>query len=121
MPLRARGVPALPAALLTFVASGLLHEYNFATHNHVGYVPGHATAFFVAMGGLMLAEGAAVGWVWARCSPRARAVLARVPSPLTALALRLPVLPLFGACFFPSWAASGLYDALGVMLPRCVV
>ena len=118
-PLRRRaGVTALPAALLTFGASGLLHEYNFALHNAAGYVPGHATLFFVAMGLLMLAEAAAVEWTWARCPSRVRAAVQAVPSPLVALALRLAVLPLFAPLFFRSWEASGLYDALREMLPH---
>jgi hypothetical protein len=51
-----RGVPKLPTAVITFFASGLLHEYMYILHNAEAYVPGKVCTFFVVMGLLMLIE-----------------------------------------------------------------
>ena len=107
--------------MLTFLAPGLLHEYNFSVHNHVGYRPGHATLFFVLMGMLMLVEAAVAEWLWARCSPRVQAALAATPSVIIAFSLQLLVLPVFAPLFFRSWSESGLLDSLKELLPHCAV
>ena len=111
LPARRRGVPAVPAALLTFLCSGLLHEYNFSIHNHAAYEPGRATAFFVAMGVMMLAERALPGW------PRA------LPEPLIALLIQTTVLPCFTSLFFRSWIEAGMIASVTELMPhvRCDV
>lgn len=84
-------------------------------------VTGRASAFFVAMGLLMLIEDALTGWLRPRCPTRVRALIARVPSPLIALGLRMLVLPAFEPLFVRSWLDSGMVDAVGELLPlvRC--
>ena len=117
-PARSHGLPALPAALLTFAASGLLHEYNFFVHNHVGYAPGRASAFFVLMGVLMLVEGALCSSLGRRCPPRVCALAARLPSALIAVGLQLAVLPAFAPLFMRSWLDSGMLEAVAGLMPH---
>ena len=119
-PLRRRGVSTSAAALLSFAASGLLHEYNFAVLNADAYTPGHAMLFFVCMGALMLLEEGALAAL--PCPPRARRVLASLPSPVIALALQAVVLPLFSPLFARSWLEAGMLRAVGEMVPhvKCV-
>ena len=114
---RSLGLPPLSAALLTFAASGLLHEYNFSIHNHAGYEPGAACLFFVAMGALMLAEATLAPC----CPPPLRRLLGAMPSALIAAAIQLVVLPLFAPFFMRSWLASGMIDDLRELVPhvRC--
>ena len=121
VPVRRAGVPARLAAFCTFLASGLLHEYNFFTHNAKGYAPGEATLFFTLMGFLMLAEAAASERLRERTPPRVRAALAATPSVAIAVALQLVVLPLFSRLFVRSWVQSGMLQAVGELLPtlRC--
>ena len=117
VPTRKAGVPALPAALLTFLCSGLLHEYNFALHNTPAYQPGHATVFFLLTGALMIIEDAVGPW-WPEWACR---LANSAPSVVIALVLQLAVLPAFTALFVKSWLASGMIEAVGELLPhwRC--
>jgi len=119
IPARRRGVPVLPAALLTFFCSGLLHEYNFSVHDAGFYAPGHATVFFMLMGGVMLLEELLVRSVsW---PPGARRVWAALPSPLISAAIQLCVLPVFSSLFMRSWLDAGVLTALQQLVPhwRC--
>lgn len=117
VPLRRRRVGPVSAAMLTFVGSGLLHEYNFSIHNHSAYQPGHATAFFVTMGAMMLAEGAL-----GRAVPH---WLARwyhaLPDALVALFIQSTVLPIFTPLFFRSWLEAGMLASVAELVPhlRC--
>lgn len=117
-PARRLGFSPLVAALLTFGASGLLHEYNFSTHNPLGYVPGHASAFFMLMGLLMLAEGAVASRASRMLSPALRRAQEALPSPLIAIGLQLLVLPAFAPFFMRSWIESGMIEAVGALVPH---
>ena len=99
------------------LAASQLHEYNFFIHNQPGYEPGRATAFFVLMGLLMLAEGA----ITRRLSPLAPSSLRLLPSAAIAIGLQLIVLPAFAPLFMQSWLDSGMLEALGELMPhvRC--
>lgn len=118
-PARRVGLPSTPAALLTFVASGLLHEYTFSIHNAPAYEPGKASLFFAIMGVLMMAE-AALG----RLAPRAVVrAFGATPSWLVAQGLILisaiPMQPFF----FKSWLGSGMVDSVAALVPqmRCAL
>jgi hypothetical protein len=114
VPARQLGVGPHLAALLTFASSGLLHEYNFMIHNAPAFEPGHASSFFVLMGALALAEAAA-----AKMAPLGVLhVVNRCPSFVIAVAIQLPVLPLFGPLFMRSWIAAGMLDSVAEMIPH---
>ena len=94
-PARSCGISRVPAALITFFCSGLLHEYNFSIHNHEAYQPGHATVFFMTMGMMMMMEDT-VG----RAVP---AVVQRtwnaLPDAMIAMLIQSTVLPFFTPLF----------------------
>ena len=118
VPARRRAIPAPLAALLTFIASGALHEYNFAIHNAAAYEPGHAMAFFLLMGILMLLEAAVQDAALKRTPKRLRALLGATPSAVISVGLQLAVLPAFAPLFMRSWLESGMIEAVGAMVPR---
>jgi hypothetical protein len=108
------------STVLTFFASGLLHEYNFSIHNNYslslpsGYRPGEVTIFFLLMGVLMIAES----WVWNRCFPRwLQTAIDHLPSMVTASMLTFMVAGLAERYFLRSWFQSGFVDAVAQMLP----
>lgn len=109
------------AAVLTFFASGLLHEYNFSIHNHPsislssGYRPGEVTIFFLVMGLLMIGES----WVWNRYFPRwlQTAIDDHLPSMMTASILTFMVAGLAERYFLRGWFLSGFVEAVAQMLP----
>ena len=109
------------AAVLTFLASGLLHEYNFSIHNNrsllspSGYRPGEVTAFFIIMGILMVVES----WVWNQLFPRwLQTVINRLPSAATASMLTFMVAGLAETYFLKAWFQSGFVEAVAQMLPH---
>jgi len=109
------------AAVLTFFASGLLHEYNFSIHNHhslsmsSGYRPGQVTVFFIFMGFLMVVES----WVWNRIYPRwLQNLINHLPSPVTASMLTFMVAGLAERYFLRGWFQSGFVEAVSRMLPH---
>ena len=116
-PARAAGLPALVATVLTFVSSGLLHEYMYAIHNAGAYQPGHVCAFFVAMGCVMIVEQ--------RISPLFPAALrdawGALPSFVTATVLLALSAPLVDSLYMASWRESGMLPAMGdlVFTVRC--
>ena len=116
-PARACGLSSRNAALATFLASGLLHEYNFAVHNQPAYVLGEGLAFFALMG----LTGVAEAQLARRLPPRCSALLARAPAPLPALGLQLMVLPAFARFFVRSWLQAGMLNAVAELVPhvRC--
>mmetsp|Transcript_4654 Transcript_4654/g.9928 ORF Transcript_4654/g.9928 Transcript_4654/m.9928 type:complete len:418 (-) Transcript_4654:620-1873(-) len=123
IPARKSGCDRAVAAMLTFLASGLLHEYNFAMHNHrslslpSGYRPGEATMFFLVIGLLMVGES----WVWNRCFPRwLRAAIERLPSFVTASMLTVLVCGLAELYFLRGWFQSGFVEAVAEMLPHAI-
>ena len=111
-PLRHRGVPPLVASIGTFLASGLLHEYNFFCHNYPGYHVGRALLFFAAMGLLMILEHALPWPVWVQ------RWAAAIPTPLYAILLQSLVLPIFVPLFFQSWVSSGMMASFGGLVPH---
>ena len=114
VPARRRGYSAAAASLLTFLCSGLLHEYNFSLHNASAYQPGHASLFFITMGLLMIAEAALAS----RAPPLARRIFRALPSALVSLALLAPVLPFFGPLFMRSWIQSGFLESVMALVPH---
>ena len=117
-PARASGLSSRNAALATFLASGLLHEYNFAVHNQPAYVFGEGLAFFTLMGLMGVAEAQ----VARRLPPRWSALLARAPAALIALGLQLMILPAFARLFVRSWLEAGMVEAVAELVPhvRCL-
>mmetsp|Transcript_6919 Transcript_6919/g.9769 ORF Transcript_6919/g.9769 Transcript_6919/m.9769 type:complete len:353 (+) Transcript_6919:1-1059(+) len=117
---------AMIASLLTFGASGLLHEYNFFIHNHAGYQPGHALLFFYYVGGLMMAEELLLGSPTSSSTPKPKSAVQqikdKIPTPVLAILLQIPVLPLFSHLFIRSWIVSGMLQSLAGMIPtiQCV-
>lgn len=103
------------ATVLTFLASGLLHEYNFSIHNHRSYRPGEVTAFFILMGLVMVVES----MVWNRCFPKwLQTRINRLPSAATASMLTMMAAGLAERYFLRSWLESGFVPAVAQMLPR---
>lgn len=111
--------------ILVFLASGLLHEYNFSIHNNNhslslpssiggGYRPGEVTLFFLFMGILMIGES----WMWNRCFPkRLQTVIDQLPSIATASILTFMVAGLAERYFLRGWFQSGFVEAVAQMMP----
>mmetsp|Transcript_33975 Transcript_33975/g.71459 ORF Transcript_33975/g.71459 Transcript_33975/m.71459 type:complete len:391 (-) Transcript_33975:502-1674(-) len=116
VPARKNGLGRSLSAILTFFASGLLHEYNFSIHNRQAYEPVKATVFFVLMGLLMMGEK----WAWENLVPlRVRQIAAGyIPSVVIATALTFSVSGIFNRFFIKSWLESGFLDAAREMLPH---
>jgi hypothetical protein len=117
VPARNAGRSRVQAVLLTFFSSGLLHEYNFSMHNYTAYQPGCATAFFLAMGVMVVFED----WLSHLNLPRARSALQALPTVVIALAIQCVVTPLFSLLFMRSWLGAGMVEAVGELMPhvRC--
>jgi len=110
------------AAVLTFLASGLLHEYNFSIHNHRsissdtpgGYRHGEITVFFLVMGFLMVVESHAF-----RSLPhRFQNILRGIPSVVTASMLTFLVAGISERYFLRPWIRSGFLETVAQMLPH---
>ena len=117
-PLRRTGVSPLGATILTFIASGLLHEYNFYCHNYKAYQFGRAMIFFCAMGILMILEEGGNGpnaAVFPSCLQR---WVAAIPTPICAILLQSVVVPIFVPLFFQSWVDSGMLASFGDLVPH---
>ena len=110
------GCSRVTAALGTFVGSGLLHEYNFWSHNYGAYrSPGAVTAFFVAMGILMLAEA----YVWDHWCPQpVQKVIEWLPSPVIAVGLTLLVSIPVEHYFVPTWLEAGMIESVSQLFPH---
>ena len=103
------------ATVLTFLASGFLHEYNFSIHNNRSYRPGEVTGFFLVMGLLMVVESV----VWTRCFPKwLQTVINRLPSAATASMLTMMAAGLAERYFLQSWFESGFVQAVAQMIPH---
>jgi len=121
IPARKSGFNVKLSAVLTFFASGLLHEYNFSIHNNnhslslpTGYRPGEVTIFFLFMGVLMVCES----WVWNRIFPRwLQTAINHFPSMVTATMLTFMVAGLTERYFLRGWFQSGFVEAVAQMLP----
>jgi len=113
IPSRKSGLSPKASAVLTFFASGLLHEYNFLTHNDRSVIrPGEITMFFLLMGALMIAESI----VWDRCPGRLQDTIERLPSAVTASFLTLMVSGVAERCFLRPWIRSGFFEAVAEMM-----
>ena len=115
-PLRGAGLGPLPAQLLVFVSSGLMHEYTFSLHNAAAYRPGAVTLFFLLMFTYMLLEAAASA-AMPRTLSRVTMSLPTVLVTNVLVLLTLPCVPIF----MESWLKSGMIPSLGALLPlvRC--
>lgn len=113
LPCRKAGIRKELSTVLTFLASGLLHEYTFSIHNTEAYRMGEATLFFTMMGILILVEGAIANAI----PLQLQELLEKVPSAVISSILVLLVaaaVPLF----LRSWLESGLIDATSDMFPH---
>jgi hypothetical protein len=114
IPARKGGCSRSSAAVLTFVASGLMHEYSFSIHNSAVYEPGKALVFFVLMGVMVLMED-----YWLAATPDAFKQWAqRIPSPIIASTLLLLAAGPFELWFVRSWLEAGAMEAVAEMLPH---
>ena len=104
--------------MMSFVVSGLVHEYNFFIHNYVAYVPGQAIQFFCVAGVLMMLEEILPRLL---LSGPALKRIERTSSFVICFVLILPILPFFEKLFFSSWLEAGMIDDVIVMFPhlRC--
>ncbi|KAL3942651.1 MAG: hypothetical protein SGBAC_003199 [Bacillariaceae sp.] len=113
IPCRKAGIRRELSTVLTFLASGLLHEYTFSTHNTVAYRMGEATLFFTMMGMLVLVEGAIASTI----PLQVQELFEKVPSVVISSFLVLSVaaaVPLF----LRSWLESGVIEATSEMFPH---
>ena len=87
-------------------------------HNHIAYEPGCATAFFVAMGVMVVFED----WLGHLNLPRAHRALQALPASVIAIAIQCIVVPLFSPLFMHSWLDSGMLEAVSELMPhvRCM-
>ena len=115
IPVRRSGSSRTAAALLTFAASGLLHEYNFSVHNGEYYQPGRATVFFIAMGALMLAEQAF--YRSAILPTKFQNGTARVPTIVISVMWSLVAAWPFERYFIPSWRDAGMIASISQLFP----
>lgn len=118
-PARSLGIGALPAQLLTFLASGLLHEYTFSVHCSTAYVFGQVILFFVAMGGLMFVESLAIKY---KLVPQPlKSAFAALPSPVVSTMLALISCVPFDPLFMKPWRDSGMLMGMAklVVVVRC--
>lgn len=101
------------AALATFGASGLLHEYNFYVHNGPHYEPGKAILFFMLMGLLMMAEEV----VFQSAPALIKTLASHIPTPFVSMAWTLVAAWPFERYFIQSWKDAGLVQVLAQLLP----
>ncbi|KAL7531609.1 hypothetical protein ACHAXR_004133 [Thalassiosira sp. AJA248-18] len=116
VPARMVGFGTSMSAILTFLVSGLLHEYNFSIHNSLAYDPYKAMVFFMLMGVVMLFEK----WAWENLFPsRVKNFVDRsVPSAVTAVVLTMSVSATFEHFFIQSWLKSGFLGAVEQLIPH---
>ena len=116
VPLRRQGFSKPLAVLGTFLLSGVLHEYNFWTHNFIAYQPGIPTIFFLGMGIVMLVENS----VWIAVMPLSirNATQRYVPSALVSFGLIMVSAIPVERYFIQSWLASGMLDTAALLFPH---
>ena len=117
-PCRMIGLTALPATIISFVASGVLHEYMFMLHNASAYNMGEVCLFFIGMGFVMIAEEMIIG----NLVPKSIVKLgAKMPSLLTAILLTLTSCLLFDPLYMASWRKAGMLPSMAdlVVTVRC--
>jgi hypothetical protein len=113
VPARKCGIGPYPAALLVFGASGLVHEYTFFIHNNSAYESGHAMAFFLYVGMLMVVEEMVLLY-----SKAYRRFKEKSPTIFLSVLLQIPVLPVFSRLFVKSWLESGMLESVRLLIPH---
>lgn len=111
MPIRKAGAGSTLAALVTFVASGLFHEYQFVL-SFANYQLGGASLFFVMQGSIATAETLitrALGQAAPSLPPGLRTALV--------LIVFSPTVTLFSQI----WIREGMFDVILALVPRFVV
>lgn len=114
VPARKQGIPKGVAAFLTFLASGLIHEYTFSIHNYASYVPYEAVTFFVLNGLLMLGES----WIWRHSPLLIRTIIDALPSVVTATGIAFSLAGPFERYFIHGWLEAGFVEALAQLFPH---
>jgi len=114
IPARKQGVSKGVSTFLTFVGSGLMHEYNFSIHNHSVYEPFEAMTFFGVMGLLMMIES----WIWRQCPLQVQRTIDNLPSVVTSIGLTFLVAGAFERYFNRGFFEAGFIDATAQMLPH---
>lgn len=115
IPCRKVGIGREMSTVLTFMASGFLHEYTFSIHNTVAYRMGEATIFFTMMGIIILVEGAIASAI----PNQVQEIFEKVPSSVLSTTMVLMVafaVPLF----IRSWLESGIIEATSEMFPHVI-
>lgn len=117
LPVRRAGWSRAWAVMISFLASGLLHEYNLSFHNASHYVPGAALLFFACMGLLIFYEQ----WLW-RVSPEwLNRFVALLPTPIVCATIMLCYASgLFELLFVRSWIQAGALQSIAELLPHMV-
>lgn len=117
-PVRRIGLSPNVATVLSFLASGLLHEYMFAIHNARAYTPGYVCMFFVLMGFVMMIEEKLVK----PFTPRMIAQpFSLVPTIVVATVLTFASCSLFDPLYMDSWRQAGMLESMAnlVLTVRC--
>mmetsp|Transcript_32197 Transcript_32197/g.36609 ORF Transcript_32197/g.36609 Transcript_32197/m.36609 type:complete len:112 (-) Transcript_32197:397-732(-) len=102
VPVRKAGGGHEIATILTFLVSGLLHEYSFSIHNAAYYEPGKVTLFLIMMGVLILLEGLrsfCPKWMQTK-------LLESIPTPIVSTILVFVAAGPFESVFMKSWIKS---------------
>lgn len=119
IPMRKQGYPRPLAVLGTFLVSGLLHEYNFWTHNHAAYQKfGVATLFFLFMGLFMLLEHWISTTMLAPNDSKMHANKNGIPSVAIALGYTLLSAIPVERFFIKSWLEAGMIQAVAPLFPH---
>jgi hypothetical protein len=113
VPARKYGIGPFPAALLVFGASGLVHEYSFFIHNNSAYEPGHAMAFFLYVGMLMVVEETVL--LYSKAYGRFKEKISTI---FLSVMLQIPMLPVFSRLFVKSWLDSGMLESVRLLIPH---
>ena len=115
---RSLGLSKEVSIVLTFLGSGLLHEYNFWIHNHRGYQPGRATVFFVGMSFVMMVDASIRSRILLPASWQS--ATDRIPSVVIAAALTFSVSGIFSSFFIQSWLEAGFFESTLELFPHLV-
>jgi len=115
-PLRKVGVGAAGAGLLTFAASGLVHEYQLSITNGTHHVWGGPSMWFVICAIFMMLEGP----LWTYTPSVIQRAIDATPAPILCVVMSMPLLHLFATCFTAPWHAAGWLPAMSGMVPMYV-
>lgn len=113
---RSLGIAKELSIVLTFLGSGLLHEYNFWIHNYRGYQPGRATVFFVGMSFIMMLDAT----IRSQIPASWQSITDRIPSVVISAALTFSVSGIFSSFFMQSWLNAGFFESSLELFPHLV-